>query len=257
MKKRKVPLDHKQPTPKEKTILSHLLYYRFLTTNHLQQLLTHKQPQRTQAWLQKLTQDGYVIQDYDRHRMRENTKPAVYCLTAKAGKILKDNTNCDPVILKRLYREKRLSKKFQAHCLTMADFSLHLRRLYQDSNDTLHYFTPIALTDYSHFPKPLPDAYIAIKGKGKKPRRFFVELFDEGTPRFAIRSKIQRYFTCAEEGEWGESQPFPEILVICPTTFMQKYIERFTQSLLEESYEELSFNVKTKEQALTQVLTNS
>jgi hypothetical protein len=85
MKKRKVPLDHKQLTPKEKTILSHLLCYRFLTTNHLMQLLTHKNPQRIQAWLKHLTTDGYVIQEYDRHRIRDNTKPAGYSYNESSG----------------------------------------------------------------------------------------------------------------------------------------------------------------------------
>jgi hypothetical protein len=181
----------------------------------------------------------------------------MYCLTAKAGKILKENTKCDPVILKRLYREKKLSKKFQNHCLAMADFSLQLRCLYQNSKETLHYFTQSSLINYSHFPKPLPDAYFAITGQGIRPRRFFVELFDEGTPRFAIRTKIQRYFTCCEEGSWGENQPFPKILILCPNTFVQKYVERFTQSLLEQSYEELSFIVTTKDQALTENIVNN
>lgn len=245
---RKLPnvLKQQKLTKKQQIILYLLYQFRFLNTSHIRQLLKHKHPSRVQAWMKYLTKKGYVIQFYDRHTLSENTKPAVYCLATKARYALKAQKGCELVILNRLYREKNCSKKFQAHCLFFASYYLQLRDKYEAIGKTLHYFTQVELVGYNHFPQPLPDGYFAIKDKRIETQRYFVELFDEGTPRFALRQRIRRYVSCAEDSEWEEQThvAFPIIIFICATKQMQKYVEKFTQNLLYEAYVELSFEVQ-------------
>jgi hypothetical protein len=157
-------------TKKQLEILLLLYQFRFLDTNTIQLLLNHKLPTRIQQWLQDLTVKGYIHQFYDRTSFAERTKPAVYCLTTKARKILKEQGECKRPVLNQIYREKNRSEEFKAHCCYVAQIYLKLRALNTGTKGqgTIDFFTKAELVGYNHFPQPFPDAYFAIKQKGKK-----------------------------------------------------------------------------------------
>lgn len=101
-----------------------------------------------------------------------------------------------------------------------------------------------------HFPQPLPDAYCVTKRKGGKTRCYFLELFEEGIPKRALRYKVQRYFTCKDSDEWNaetDKTPFPTILLITQNKYRQEKLKRIIEHVQAEEYSELSFYVTNKE----------
>src|SRR6266581_7990985 len=95
-------------TQKQTYILLLLYKFRFLTTYHIQKLLNHKNPKRTQTWLKDLKDKGYIgiVENPDKkHRFVENNKPFIYHLAAKALHVLKDNEACERSILEKIYKE--------------------------------------------------------------------------------------------------------------------------------------------------------
>jgi len=68
------------------------------------------------------------------------------------------------------------------------------------------------LIPYVNLIKPFPDAYIVLKEPKKKTIRYFLEVFDEGMPRFAIKARIKQYCEYRENEEWetATGQPFPK-----------------------------------------------
>jgi len=242
----------KQPITKKQLEILLLLYqFRFLDTHTIQLLLHHKLPTRIQSWLQDLTRNEYVHQFYDRTSFVERTKPALYCLTTKARKILKEQKDCAPYVLNQVYREKDRSEEFKQHCCYVAKLYLKYRELYDgaDGKGIISFFTKVELIGYDHFPQPLPDAYLAIKQKGKKPERYFLEVFDLDIPKRALKGKIKRYIR-SEEGDWKEktnNTKFPTILLITKNKYKQRSIKKLIQKTRDEEYSYLSFYITNKE----------
>src|SRR6266849_7992216 len=113
-------------TDKQKHILFLLYTFRFLTTHHIQKLLHHKNPKRTQTWLKDLKDKGYIgiVENPDKkHRFVENNKPFIYHLAAKASHVLKENEECNRNVLEKIYKEHRTAT-FMDHCLALADVYL-------------------------------------------------------------------------------------------------------------------------------------
>jgi hypothetical protein len=226
---------HPQPTKKQLEILYLLYRFRFLSTNHLQLFLNHKGKRRIQKWLKQLTINGYIHCFYDSSTVEKKATPAVYCLETKARQILKLNKDCDELQLLQIYKEKNRSERFRKHCLFLCDIYFLLYKHAQENNETFHFSTKIDLLYYEHFPRPLPDAYIAIKKNGTKRRRYFLVLIDEATPWFAINALVQKYFTYYEEGVWLTSakKPIPSILFICWDQKSLRYLKKAINTALD------------------------
>jgi hypothetical protein len=242
-------------TQKQLDILLLLYRFRFLNTKIIQLLLKHKLPTRIQEWLKDLTDKRYLHQFYDKSSFVTRTKPAIYCLSTKARKILKKQKECNAYILTNLYRERQRSIRFQEHCCDIALIFYQTKKRYKN-NTIFDFFTKVELVGYMHFPQPLPDAYFAIKQKGKKIQRYFLELFDEKIPRRFIKSKIRRYIT-SSEGEWNEQThvEFPPVLLVAQNLCEQKKIMRAAKTVLNEEYSDLSFYTTIKDQILAEKIT--
>lgn len=240
-------------TLKQTEILLYLYKFRFLTTNQIQKLLIHKEPQRTQAWLKDLTDKKYVSRHYDRKSFEDNTKPATYYLGSKARYILKDEKDLDFEQLEYIYSEHRRKEKFVNHCLFLVEVYLYLLSQKEETEE-LRFFTKTELLNYDYFPDPMPDAYISIKGKNKT-RRYFLDLFDEYTPPFVHRQRVRTYLEYAEKDDWDENTnntPLPSILFIFPVESAKKHINFYAKSLLEKTYDDkisLFLTTKAKIQA--------
>ena len=218
---------------KQIAILILLYRFRFLSTNHLQKLLGHKDPSTVQGWLADLVQKQYVYSNYDRTKFGKNTKPAVLHLLPKAIRVLKEQEDCDELGLKKIYGEEERSEGFISDCLFIADMYLKLKD--QVSTDIEeHFSTKVDLNDYDYFPNPLPNAYVALKEK-RKTNRYFVLLLEEKAPKYALTAKIKKYMDYLETNVWKDNTgnaPFPSILVICPDYPKKRFVERFIKDNL-------------------------
>ncbi len=244
--------DIKQPiTSKQLKIVSLLYEFRFIDTTTIQHLLNHKNPTRIQQWLKDLVEEGYIIQYYDRTSFVERTKPAVYCLSTKARKLLQGKKYIEPYLLNQIYREKERSPEFRNHCCYVAQIYAQLKEIYNDDEGKgyISLFTRARLLPYKHFPQPLPDAYFTVDEKDEK-TRYFLEVFDLNIPKRALKERIRRYIQC-HEGDWKEetdNTDFPTILFITRNKFKQRSMYRLIQKVRDdEEYSDLLFYLTNKD----------
>lgn len=236
-------------TKRQQDILYLLYRFRFLTSSHIQQFLNHKNHHRIHTWLTSLSANAYIHRFYTPQTLEERSKPAIYCLATKATTILKQNNKTDRIILRGIYREKYRSKRFQNHCFLLAELHFLIQQKAKTEQKTCKFFTKVDLVHYPYFPKPLPDAYYVLQD-AKEPTRYFVEIIDDGTPRFVLRKRIQQYVTYFENGEWQAytKQPFPTVIFICPHKKLQKYLSSFISKTLAENMIAIAFSITTREE---------
>ena len=240
-------MDKLKVTPKQLEILLLLYRFRFLNRTHIQRFLNHKDRKRINAWLKDLVDRNIIGRKYSRS-LKENTKPAIYHLSIKSRKILLEQTETDEKILKRVYREKKRSKKLIEHCLFLADVHFYLDQQLKDT-DKLHFFTKVDLRNHYYLPYKRPDAYITISSKDIT-KRYFIEILDPETPRFILRNKISSYIEFFDEEVWQEKtgHPNPSILLVCPDDTIKKFLfKHIRQVLEEEADDELKFYLATRD----------
>ncbi len=233
-------------TNKQLEILILLYRFRFLNRIQIQALLNHKDYKRINVWLKDLTNKNIIGRHYV-NKIRENNKPAIYYLATKSKEILKDNSKVNEKLLKRVYREKTRSQRFIDHHIYLADFYLNLLKTIID--EKLHFFTKTDLSTHYYLPYKRPDAYIA-REKGKNIKRYFLEIIDEKTPRFILRSLVDKYIDYYFTDKWQEktSHPFPSILIACQSEDIKEYLEKYINQVLEEEPEsEVEFYLSQKE----------
>jgi len=130
--------------------------------------------------------------------------------------------------------------------------------VYSTEKETLHFYTKVELIGYNHFPQPLPDAYFAVRKKGVKTRRYFLEVFDLNIPNRALKGKIRRYIE-SEKGEWEEqtnNTEFPIILLIAKNKYKQRSMRKLIQRVRDEGFSSLPFYLTNKEAIKTQGMEN-
>ena len=233
-------------TPKQLDILLLIYRFRFLDRKHIQQFLNHKDPRRIKSWLKDLMDKKILGRKYSR-KLGENIKPAVYFLSTKSKRILEGREKTEEKLLNRVYRERTRSRKFIDHHLFLANVYFYLTTLTQQNNSKLYFYTKTDLVSHKYLPLPLPDAYIAIK-EGKSTKRYFLDVIDEGTPRFVLRNRISQYLEFYKTDLWQErtNHPFPSILLICPDQSIKEFLNRFIPKFLEEEAEDnIHFNLTT------------
>jgi hypothetical protein len=234
-------------TPKQLKILLLLYRFRFLNRIQIQQFLNHKNHRRIIAWLNDLTDKNIIGRKYSR-KLKDN-KPAIYYLATKSRKILLEHPDTNEKILKRVYRDKTRSKRLIKHCMLVANIYFYLEKQSQETKDKLHFYTKTDLANHYYLPYNRPDAYIAIEA-GNEIKRYFLEVIDEGTPRFMLRSKVAQYVEYFEEETWQEEtgHPNPKLLFVCPSDTTKSFLyKHISQALEEEAEDEIDFYLTTKE----------
>lgn len=234
-------------TPKQLQILLLLYRFRFLDRTQIQQFLNHKNHRRIIAWLNDLTNKNIIGRKYSR-KLKENTKPAIYHLATKSRGILLNHPDTSEKLLKRVYREKVRSKRLIDHCLLVANIYIYLEKQTRVTNNELHFFTKTDLSNHYYLPYNHPDAYIAVESEDET-KRYFLEIIDEGTPRFMLRSKIELYIEYFEENTWNNKtgHPNPALLFVCPNETIKEFLHKhIAKELEEETEEEIDFYLTTK-----------
>lgn len=239
--------------PNQLAIINYLYRFRFLTSIQLQKLLTYKTLHLTNYHLKILTTQNYINKHYSRMLGLAN-QPAVYFLAPRSIKVLENTEGITARGLKRIYREKIRSPQFIAHASFIADYYLFLRNDSIKTKQRLYFFTKSDLQVHPYIIHPLPDAYFArvdIKGHTK---RYFVEVIEEESPRFALRKRVEQYNDYIEEGRFEEAtnHPFPTILFICPTIGILIYLKKHLARMYEEtSLDQVNVYLATREGAFS------
>lgn len=236
-----------QITPKQLNILLLIYRFRFLDRTHIQQLLNHKSPRRINSWLKDLTNKNIIGRHYSK-KLKENTKPAVYYLSTKSRKILLNQPATNEKILKRVYRDKKSSKRLINHCLLVVDIYLLLIKETKKQNSTLHFFTKTDLANHYYLPYNRPDAYIALENKDQT-KRYFLEIIDKKTPRFMIRSLINKYLQYSADENWQKNtgHTFPSLLIVCPDQDIKEFLLKYIPQALEEEAIQINVFVSLKD----------
>ena len=238
-----------QTTPKQLNILLLLYRFRFLNRIQIQKLLNHKDPRRINTWLKDLTTRNIIGRKYST-KLLANTKPAIYHLATKSRAILLIQPDTNEKLLKRVYREKTRSDKLINHCLLIADIYFLLNNQSQTNKTKLHFYTKTDLATHYYLPYKRPDAYIAIESK-RQTKRYFLEIIDEGTPRFMIRSKINQYIEYFQANTWQNrtDHPNPTMLFVCPDELTKIFLNKYILQMQEEEPEiDLEFFLTTQDQ---------
>lgn len=237
-------------TPKQLDILLLLYSFRFLNRHHIQSFLNHKDYRRINAWLKDLTAKKIIGRRYS-NTIGENTKPAIYFLSSQSHSILKDKTDIDKRILKRVYRERIRSKRLQDHQLLLADlYFLFLKQ--RKENETLHFYTSTDLVKHTYLPFTRPDAFIALKSPNES-KRYFLDIIDHDTPRYALRRKIDYYFEYYDDDTWQQATgyEFPKILLVCPSESLKYYLNKYIREKLESELSDIDFYLSVSDSLLS------
>ncbi|MEO8581225.1 MAG: replication-relaxation family protein [Patescibacteria group bacterium] len=221
-------------TTKQKDILLLLYRFRFLTRPQIQILLKHKHHNRIIHWLNDLTEKNYVKQYYEK---TVAASPAVYSLGNISRKYFKINPNerISESQLNRVWREEKYSLIFREHCIFVSQLYISFLEVIKDTQMTLELLTKSEYPDIEFLIKPHPDAYAVITEPHKHTKRYFIDVFDDMTPRMILRKRIRQYLNYYDEQYWQEEmkKPFPKVLLICPDERSRKYLQRFIRVKLD------------------------
>jgi len=224
---------------RQEQIILYLYRFRFLNRSHIQQLLNHKHFNRIIIWLNRLTTEHYIHKYYNPKTV---TIAAQYSLGSKSRTYLlqkseEKGSTIQPKLLNRIWREHTLSEQFHIHCLFIADIYLSLVSLVKKTHAILYFFTKTDLYGHDYILNPHPDAYVAIKERNGKMKRYFLDIFDSLPPRMILRRRVKQYVDYFDDNTWQEAtkHPFPQIILICPDDRSKRYLYMYIQKILEYS----------------------
>lgn len=206
-----------------------LLYrYRFITSELLAKVEGKKHLQVTRSRLATLEKQGYIGRRYD-SSYKLLGKFAAYYLLPKGLQYLKSIGVAEPQAIKMIYNDRKASDKFVDFCLQVCSTAQSLLSFY---GDEVKMFTRTELLNYDYFPQPRPDLYMSIK---RKPvRHYFVDLYDDSTPAFAMAKKLKQYIDHYESGEWESTgSDYPEIIIACTSSKAERRLQKKITPVVE------------------------
>jgi hypothetical protein len=246
---------YRRPLNTEQLAVLELLFkFRFATNEQLAKYFGKQTGKAIQKRLTILCAQGYIARHYN-GSYRLHGKPAEYYLLPKGVRLLRtkqsDITTITDQAIKNLYKDKTASPSFTAHSITILTLHLKLVELY---GDRLKSFTKTQLNieAYHYFIRPLPDTFLSIRGGTKdtgKPKRFFLDFFEDNIPFFVLIRRIKKYLMYLEEDDWP-TDTFPTILMVTESTRRQKQLTRRIAKELREAdmdEDDIVFATTTKE----------
>lgn len=263
-------------TNKQNIILTLLLTFRFLNSKQIQQFLNHKDHRRINRWLKALVENEYIERDF-KPVYGTLTKPAVFNLSPKGRKYLRDNYECvSRKYLGRLRKDDSRSKPFRIKCqlvanLYLAHFPSKVNELidnierYLDEGtlleeNKLHFLTPAFYEDLEFvlLPRLKPDGYMYDKTKGVVSHCVFY-VIDSYAPRLMLQYFLKNFFATLEEEYWEEDDINAlQVYVLCPNNMVIIYLRRLLKSFLERYYgKTLIFHFATRNQLNNRIKTKS
>lgn len=270
-------------TERQKEIVDFVFRFRFINRQQIQKILNHKDPKRINVWLKDLVEKEYLGRIYSQ-KLLENTKPAIYYLNNTGilwSRYEKTYGSKDGEIelkyVKKFYADKKASETFINHCISL--FNLYIPLYEKEKKNKKLEYEIYTKTEswiieklHSHnedgfeeIKDIIPDIYIE---KFENPEEesitsstFFIQLFDPGVPRYAIRYKLDQYIKLYQSGEWrnkysGLDDKFPILLLIFPSQQKLTQMGKYIKKQLNENYdvEDMIFMLTTLDQAIKKSL---
>ncbi len=271
-------------TKRQEEIVTHIFRFRFINRIQLQRYFKHKDARRINTWLRDLVEKKYLGRIYS-HKLLENTKPAIYYLMNNGiiwirynvGEQIPINNELDIKYLKKFYQDRKASKTFVEHCTFI--FELYLQLKAADIEDKITYDTQTKTErwiteqmyctheDFYERKEYIPDLFVEKTlnplNKHITSSTYFIELFDQHVPMYAIKYRISRYIKLKESEKWkiyeGLDRSFPHILLIFPHQQKINMMSHEMNNLLTRSFasEGLTILVTTYKKAMEQGIISS
>jgi len=175
-----------------------------------------------------LYKQGYLYKHYEKG-WRLLGKPAVYSLSAKGIKAIRNNMNghFSEAVLRNQYKNNSASLQLVDHSVAMATLCVHFKRQY---GDTMQIFTKTELAKYDEFIRPLPDIYLRKKRlKDGRYQHYYGEIIEAGTMTWLIRKRInahQEWFDDNNDEGWAFEDNYPTLLLVCGNVSTEKRVHR-------------------------------
>jgi len=239
-------------TQKQQSILTLLYRFRFLSRIQIQKLLRHKYHKRIIDWLNNLTEKEYIGKIYST-KYGEINKPAIYYISINGIRYLKA-LGYPAEQLNRLYKEREKTESLVSKHILITDICLDL----QSKNDIdIKYLsaTNSDLADknykFNFLAEMAPDLlFVKISeslpaGRQGMKKYYLLEIFEPTMPQYSIRKKIKQYFDFYFSNTWEDNtqEPFPTLLLVCPTTPALISTKRFAKKMLGE-YDEIDLKIE-------------
>lgn len=227
--------------PKQLSILNLLYKFRFGTTElFVQSNESIVSKQFMNRRLRVLFEQGYIGRRYD-GSYKLHGKPATYHLLSRGTKLLRDNPErYNAGVLRNIARDKKVEvgEQFIQHNLGV--FGAYTRYKHHYGDDLL-FATKSNLHGRDNFPKPLPDAYVALKSD--KSKHCFLEYFEDSTQFFLTKKRIKYYFEFVEDNDLPKTRAFPGIVFVCESDKLKEQVAKFTTSKFISSWKKIYFEV--------------
>ncbi len=193
-----------------------------------------------------LESQGYIQKRYEQH-WRLLGKPAVYSLTAKGLRILRDHFtgHFTEAVLRNQYKNNSASLQLVDHSLAVAKLCLLFKRQHGGAYDL---FLKSEMDRSPAFLRPLPDLYIRTNrtDENDQPIHYQLEMIEAGTLTWIIRKRINAHQTWYEEHNeegWEFEDSYPTLLLVCGNENTEKRVHR----LVDEGYFDFTIYTTTSE----------
>jgi hypothetical protein len=234
----KVEPKYRKRLNKEQQEVLELLYrFRFGTSELIAKYFNKNKGMDVYRRMKILEDQGLIGKRFD-SSYKIRGRPAAYYLLPTGAKTLAQYRGTKPsdFNINSLYKDKNeISEQFIDHNLSIFAIYNQLKTLYPD----IKLFTKRQLTIYDYFPKPLPDAYMSLKVKGKT-NRYFLELYEASIPSFVIDRRIRKLIDYYQDEIWQDKgSPFPAILCVAENSSIEKRLIKQIQRALYKTEAEM------------------
>ncbi len=213
---------------KQTSLLKLIYKFRFVTADLV---AVHKDMSRsaTNYSLAILVDQEYLGRRYD-NSYKIAGKSAVYYLTAKAIRLLKESLTLDDKVVRTMANNKTVSDNFIDEKLNAMRTYLVLRESYPDIFDV---FTPQELGGFSDLPDPKPSLYLHRKTSSESmPNDYMLDIISDSR-LFIVKKRVQTYIEHCESKKWGKSA-YPTVLLVLATPRAEYTVLKYTEPLLED-----------------------
>lgn len=185
----------------------------------------------TNSALKTLYEKQYLGRHYDKSYKLQG-KGASYFLAARGLRYLRGKPGLNEDVLRAMYKNRSLSRKFISHNLEVAEAYLCLRNGYPE---TFHMFTKSEQHTFNYFPNPRPDLYLnRIKSSESGHNEYMLDIFTEA-PLFIIKKRAAAYMEHYDSGDWegGSDADYPAVLMVVKDSVVEKQLQTHLASRLD------------------------
>lgn len=212
-------------------LLALLIKFRFVTVE-LVSRWCNKSKTTIYRSLRVLENQGYIQKRYEKE-WRLLGRPAVYSLTGKGARVIRDDETytISEAVIRNQYKNRSASLQLVDHSLDVAKLCLQLSE--QGCEDV---FSKSEIDRFEElFIRPLPALYIRTGREDEDGHlvHYQLEVIEAGTFTWMIKKRITAHVEWLEEQDqdgWAFEDNYPHLLFVCDNTSTEKRIHRLVDS---------------------------